>query len=161
MTGCSFPDVRIGVHRLEPEEFVARTRRGAEASVPVDLDTIAVGVAALGQGTFLAVAQLAVVGHTASAAFGEVVAANQTSRMLHDALDFTSKAGVSRTCICGGIGAAATAAFLLFLGLLVFIAFPLPVLPGDSTLIGVSALPDSDSFLSGSKSSGGNGGASK
>ena len=65
---------------------------------------------------------------------------------------------------------------LFLLCLRVFIAFPLPLvivllipllptlpvtLPGESILIGVSALPGSDSFLSGSKSSGGNGGGSK
>lgn len=68
------------------------------------------------------------------------------------------------------------AAPLLLLCRRVFIAFPLPLvtavlipllltllvtLPGESMLIGVSAFPGSDSFLSGSKSSGGNGGGSK
>lgn len=82
---------------------------------------------------------------------------------------------IERTCICCDTGVVGVAAPLLLLCLRVFIAFPLPLvtalpipllptlpatLPGESMLIGVSALPGSISFLSGSKSSGGNGGGS-
>lgn len=68
---------------------------------------------------------------------------------------------VKHTGICGCIGFVGVAVlFLLFF--LDLTLFPLPsILPGESMLIGVSALPDSCSFLSGSRSSGGKGGGSK
>lgn len=41
------------------------------------------------------------------------------------------------------------------------VTLPLALRLGESTLIGVSAFPGSDSFLSGSRSSGGRGGGSR